>query len=80
MLKLTVDYYRRRRQELATRFPHKYLLLSQEQLVAVHDHWDDAYFDAMQRFEPGTFLIEPSTPAVRASDPRGAASDLALPV
>jgi hypothetical protein len=58
MLKRTADFLDSNRDRLMATYPGKFLLLASARLQSVHDSWEDAFFEAMQTFDPGTFIIE----------------------
>ena len=56
------EYYLLNQKEFVKKYPGKYLLIHEEKLVNVFDNELDAYRDAQEQFEPGTFLIQPCLP------------------
>jgi hypothetical protein len=57
----------------------KILTLRGHEVVGAHDTLSDAYFDALHRFEPGTFMLQPCEPGPDAYTVTVSTRDLFVP-
>ena len=62
MLEKEFKYYKEHQDELVAQFQGKYLIIKDEQVVAVYDTELEAYSEAKKKFEGGTFLIQQCLP------------------
>jgi hypothetical protein len=57
-LKKELDYFKEHQQELVIKHEGKFLVIKDRQVQGVYDSEIDAYTDAKEKFELGTFLIQ----------------------
>lgn len=57
-----LDYYIKHQNELVKQYEGKYLVIKNKKIVGAYDSEIEAYNDAKNKFEVGTFLIQPCMP------------------
>ena len=62
LLQKQLDYFKQNQQSLVKRYEGKFLVIKDEAVQGVYDSEIDAYSDAKQKFELGTFLIQHCLP------------------
>ena len=62
VLEVPFSYYRKHQDEFVAQYNGKILVIVGEELIGVYDKIDEAYDEAVKRFEPGTFLLQPCAP------------------
>lgn len=62
MLDKEFKYYLEHQDELVSHYNGKYIVLIGEQVVGAYDNREDAYYSSMEKYEPGTFMIQLCTP------------------
>lgn len=62
MLEREFKYYLDHQAELVKKYNGKYLIIIGDKVVAVYDDEESAYFEGIEKFKPGTFLIQHCTP------------------
>lgn len=62
MLDKEFKYYLEHQDELVSRYNGKYIVLIGEQVVGAYDNREDAYYSSIEKYEPGTFMIQLCTP------------------
>jgi hypothetical protein len=58
MLEKEFQYYLDHQAELVEKYNGKFLVIKDEQVIGVYDTDEEAYFQTIQKHEPGTFLIQ----------------------
>jgi len=58
MLEKEFQYYLDHQNELANKFDGKYIVIVDNNVIGSYDTELEAYEDAIQEYEPGTFLIQ----------------------
>lgn len=58
MLEQSFKYFIDHQDELVKKYPNKYLVIVGEEVVGVYDSDEQAYFDSLSKYAPGTFLIQ----------------------
>lgn len=61
-LKKEFDYYLKNQKQLVKKYEGKYLVIKDQTVVGDFDSELDAYAFATERYEPGSFLIQPCLP------------------
>ena len=56
------DYYLKHQSELVKQYSGKYLVIKNQKVEGVFDDELSAYQDASQKFDAGSFLIQPCLP------------------
>lgn len=54
-----LEYFIANQDRLVAEYRGKTLVLRDNEVVGVYDRTLDAYLDAMRKYEPGTFMIQP---------------------
>lgn len=62
MLDKEFKYYLGHQEELITLYDGKYIVIMGNQVVGAYDNREDAYYSSMEKYEPGTFMIQLRTP------------------
>ncbi len=60
------QYYLDHQNELVCKYNGKVLVIKNQEIIAVYDSEDDAYWDTLKIHELGTFLIQKCTPGDEA--------------
>ncbi|MDR1130321.1 MAG: hypothetical protein LBK96_05015 [Prevotellaceae bacterium] len=58
MLEKEFKYYLDNQEELVKKYDGRTLVIINNEIVGDYDNWEDAYFDSMDKFESGTYLIQ----------------------
>jgi hypothetical protein len=66
MHKENLTYFITNQAELVSRYDGKYLVIKDENVAGAYKTPLEAYTEAVKRFEPGTFSIQPCTPGPEA--------------
>lgn len=61
-LKKNLEWYIANQKELATKFNGKILLIVDQKLVKVFDDMGSAYAEALSKYQPETFTLQPCSP------------------
>ena len=61
-LKKNLDWYIANQQELSATHNGKILLIVDQKLIDVFDTMDKAFATAMDKYQPGTFTLQPCSP------------------
>ena len=56
-----LQFFIANQERLVAEHKGKTLTLRGDEVVGVHDNALDAYLDAMKKYQPGTFMIQPCT-------------------
>ena len=62
MLDKEFKYYLDHQEELIPLYDGKYIVIIGNEVVGAYDNREDAYYAAMEKYEPGTFMIQLCTP------------------
>lgn len=60
------EYYLSHQAELVEKYNGKVLVIANQAVVGVYDSEDDAYWDAIEKYQLGTFCIQLCTPGRKA--------------
>lgn len=66
MLKKEFQYYLDNQDELAKSYNGRTLVIKGQKVVGDYNNMEDAYFDSVNKYELGTFLIQECTPGCEA--------------
>lgn len=58
ILKKQLDYFTSNQEELVKKYSGKFLVIEDEKVQGVYNSETEAYTDAINKFEEGTFLIQ----------------------
>ena len=58
MLEKEFKYYLDNQSHLIDQYSEKYIVIKGEKVVGVYDSDEEAYFDSIQKYKAGTFLIQ----------------------
>jgi hypothetical protein len=58
MLETEFQFYLDHQAEFVAQFRGKYLVIRNTEIIGVYDSDEEAYFQTLKQFEPGTFLIQ----------------------
>ena len=59
-------YYLSHQNELVKQYNGKYIVMVNNKVVGAYDDKADAYYRSLEKYEPGTFLIQLCTPGEEA--------------
>lgn len=62
MLEKEFQYYVDHQDELVAKYNGKFIVLINNQVVGVYDDRADAYYSSLEKYAPGTFMIQLCTP------------------
>ena len=62
MLEQELKYYIDHQAELVAKYNGKFLVIKDQAVVGVFDSIEVAYFQSIEKFEPGSFLIQECAP------------------
>jgi len=62
MLQNEFQYYLDHQNELVPKYNGKYVVVVGNQVVGAYESRTDAYYDSLEKYEEGTFLIQLCTP------------------
>ena len=62
MLDKEFNYYLSHQNELLAQYNGKYLVIVGDGVVGAYDDRADAYYSSLEKYEPGTFMIQLCTP------------------
>jgi hypothetical protein len=62
MLEKEFKYYFDNQEELVKKYNNKVLVIRDDKIVGTYKTGEEAYFDAVEKFELGTFLIQKCSP------------------
>ena len=62
MLEKEFNYYLNHQDELVTVYNGKFIVIVGEQVVGSYSDRSDAYYSALEKYAPGTFMIQLCTP------------------
>jgi hypothetical protein len=57
-----LNYYIQHQDELVRKYEGKYLIIKGQEVVGAYDSEIEAYVDGKEKYELGTFLIQPCMP------------------
>ncbi len=58
MLEQSFKYFLDHQDELVKKYPNKYLVIVGEEVVGVYDSDEQAYFESIEKYAAGSFLIQ----------------------
>lgn len=59
-------YYLSHQNELVEKYNGKYIVIVNNQVVGAYDDFPHAYYSSLEKYEPGTFMIQMCTPGKEA--------------
>jgi hypothetical protein len=62
MLDKEFKYYLDNQEELVKKYNGKILVIVGEEVVGIYDTQQEAYFSSIEKYKPGTFLIQACSP------------------
>ena len=62
MLNKEFKYYLDHQEELIPLYEGKFIVIIGNEVVGAYDNREDAYYSSMEKYEPGTFMIQLCTP------------------
>ncbi|MFA6482966.1 MAG: hypothetical protein WCW62_10335 [Bacteroidales bacterium] len=62
MLEKELKYYIDHQDDLVAKYNGKFLVIKDQSVVDVCDSLEDAYFQSIKKYKPGTFLIQECSP------------------
>ncbi len=62
MLDKEFKYYLDHQKELLLLYDGKFIVIIGNQVVGAYDNREDAYYSSIEKYEPGTFMIQLCTP------------------
>lgn len=65
MLEKEFKYYRDHQEELVKLYNGRVLVIIGESVVGDYDTYEEAYFEAMKKYEVGTFLLQQCSPGTK---------------
>lgn len=66
MLEVEYKYFKEHQQELVNEYPGRYIVIVGDVVTGDYQSYVDAYVEAQEKHELGTFLIQHCTPGTRA--------------
>jgi len=55
-------YYLNHQDDLVKKYNGKYIVLNDSQVVGAYDDYADAFYSSLEKYEPGTFMVQLCTP------------------
>lgn len=62
MLEKDFNYYLEHQEKLLQLYNGKYIVIVNSHVVGAYDSREDAYYSSLEKYEPGTFMIQLCTP------------------
>jgi len=59
-------YYLSHQDELVKKYNGKYIVLNDTNVVGAYDDYVDAFYSSLEKYKPGTFMIQLCTPGKEA--------------
>lgn len=59
-------YYLAHQNDLVQQYNGKYIVLSHDKVVGVYDDYADAVYSSLEKYKPGTFMVQLCTPGEAA--------------
>ena len=60
-LKKEFEYYLDNQDELVKEYNNRVLVIIDDKVVGDYDSYEDAFFESIKRYKPGTFLLQECT-------------------
>jgi hypothetical protein len=55
-------YYLNHQDELVQKYNGKYIVLNDTHVVGAYDDYADAFYSSLEKYKPGTFMVQLCTP------------------
>lgn len=62
MLEKEFNYYLEHQNELLPQYNGKFIVIVGSKVVGAYDNREDAYYSSLEKYAPGTFMIQLCTP------------------